>query len=277
MGIDVVFDRDGQTIFEGETAVVEKWLINNKIPRNYRVLVQGFQKQISVNTYLLLDQPKPEKPANEIRIYNSLGEEIFRGEPNKFIKKWTYKPNAPYTSFKGVTIVDKADENKHEFVDKWYMMNPKTEAVLPFSSHLENGMEVLIESPELKLDVSQSLLDGEDAYRALVTNRWCIVSKLKIHSDGEVTFVGVYEDGLHLTRSYGSRDSWIVKKSSLPQEPVTDDDWHEVAKNTGGEYDEEKGEITHRSEPQMRTDDTPSWVSETERRWQHEKGTSTAI
>lgn len=124
------------------------------------------------------------------------------------------------------------------FVDQHYLMDPATEDLITKGSKLKNGMRVLIEGSALLRENIDVPLDGYSRQRALENNRWCVVSDLEIQErwdDGNdwgygnfggrrraprkvdplISFVGVYDDGTKIKRSYADSYAWLVKKDSL--------------------------------------------------------------
>jgi hypothetical protein len=102
-------------------------------------------------------------------------------------------------------------------------MNRETEISLPYGSHLENGMKVLIGSPDDRHDLSEYEEEFEDESRRsdilesiLKKNRWCVVKHLQIGHE-RIKFVGVYDDGVEFLREYPNYLGWIVKKNTMPR------------------------------------------------------------
>lgn len=113
-------------------------------------------------------------------------------------------------------------EINQDFVSKFYRMNPETDDLIPFGDQLVNGMMVLIESNDFRTRADRPLEDWE-LERALVNNRWCEVSNLRISPPRHdnpvlVEFIGVYEDGTKAKRAYSYSYSWYVKKDSIQVE-----------------------------------------------------------
>jgi len=105
------------------------------------------------------------------------------------------------------------------FVPKFYVMNPKTEQVLPNGTMLRNGMSVLIEDSNLRVNVAKEDAETWKVYRALQTNRWCRVDHVRVYVSSEgtqmVDFLGEYDDGTAFKRSYSTNYGWIVKLDSI--------------------------------------------------------------
>lgn len=136
-----------------------------------------------------------------------------------------------------------------DFVDRDYVMDPKTEDLLSSGTKLQNGMRVLVQGV-LGLEDTRRPLEGYQLKNARENNRWCTVTELEIqerwddgydydYSDGFyslhtprrrerrkldplVTFVGVYDDGTKAKRSFSAHFSWLVKKDSIPGRNVFD-------------------------------------------------------
>lgn len=106
--------------------------------------------------------------------------------------------------------------NVLKFVPKYYRMNPKTDELIRNGSGLKNGMRVLIESPNAKVDTDEDLNTWEED-RALENNRWCIVEALQVDATG-VSFTGVYDDGTKRSRRWSLSHAWLVRKDSIPGE-----------------------------------------------------------
>jgi hypothetical protein len=116
-----------------------------------------------------------------------------------------------------------------QFVPKMYEMNPETEDVLGSSLDLKEGMVVLVESPNVRLDVAHhqkqferlgSLVSLDDGILSELrkVNRWCKVTKIRNYGKNQsISFVGVYEDGVKRQRFADPQSAWIVKLDSLPE------------------------------------------------------------
>jgi hypothetical protein len=106
--------------------------------------------------------------------------------------------------------------NVLKFVPKYYRMNPKTDELIPNGSGLKNGMRVLIEEPNKRVNTDEDL-DNWEEDRALESNRWCTVEALQVDPTG-VSFVGVYDDGTKRSRRCAGSHAWLVRKDSIPGE-----------------------------------------------------------
>lgn len=102
-----------------------------------------------------------------------------------------------------------------QFVDQYYEMDPETEDLLDNGSLVIDGMKVLLEDPQFRTNIH----DGMSAYEisgARMTNRWATVEKAKL-VDGNLSFVGVYDDGIKRKVVREIRLAWLVKKDSIPR------------------------------------------------------------
>lgn len=102
------------------------------------------------------------------------------------------------------------------FEDKYYQMDPRTEDLLYDGSGLIEGMVVLIESPDQRVDVDEELI-GVRLERAMRYNRWALVTHIELN-EALVEFIAVYQDGskkkISVDRSWG----WYFKISQLDVE-----------------------------------------------------------
>jgi hypothetical protein len=101
------------------------------------------------------------------------------------------------------------------YVPKNYIMDRKTETALPYGSHLENGMVVIIGDQSLRSDLALMEASSMNSMRAYTNNRWCKVENLQILAD-KIKFTGLYHGGDRIEREYPSVHGWIVKNSTLP-------------------------------------------------------------
>lgn len=104
----------------------------------------------------------------------------------------------------------------HNFVERYYQMNPETEDMLPNGGAIRNGMIVLIADPDQRVIVKEAFLDWE-LDRALVRNRWAKVSHV-MRDNSSVVFIAEYEDGTKKQRMVSFRSAWLVKKASMPDD-----------------------------------------------------------
>lgn len=113
------------------------------------------------------------------------------------------------------------DFDMNELVERFYVMNPETEDVLPTGEQLRNGMIVLIESAESKAGLEYAIEPVKLA-NARKTNRWCEVSELRIWPNSQITFIGIYADGVKCQRTAPVRDAWLVTIDSVPDAVTSD-------------------------------------------------------
>lgn len=103
-------------------------------------------------------------------------------------------------------------------VDKWYEMDPDTEDLLYDGGELMDGMFVLLENPEMRVDVREELTD-EELFRARRTNRWMQISRVKV-TDKHVSFMAEFEDGVKSKLEFPVDESWIVKDFPSPSKRI---------------------------------------------------------
>lgn len=89
---------------------------------------------------------------------------------------------------------------------------------LLYGDELLDGMRVLTASYLQRYHTDAE----EPTSRILVSNRWCVVEKLRDGTSTDLTFVGVYDDGSKHVRHSANDTGWIVKKDSIPvvEQPV---------------------------------------------------------
>lgn len=117
------------------------------------------------------------------------------------------------------------------YVDKFYEMDPEFEVLLPVGTQLQNNMIVLVEDHMLRVNLEEIDKNRYEEHRARESNRWCVVSELKIidrrmndftaPQNPLVTFIATYADGVQRKRSYDSSYAWIVKRESIPNEEIS--------------------------------------------------------
>lgn len=96
-------------------------------------------------------------------------------------------------------------------VDRHYSMNSETEVLVPNGGDLENGMMILLAASVNRCDLkSMDKLNAAGVAEAHVTNRWCSISQVSV-SDGWVSFLARYEDGVKKQRRYPTSTAWLVK------------------------------------------------------------------
>ena len=82
-----------------------------------------------------------------------------------------------------------------DMFSKWYEMNPETEDLLFDGNELAEGMVVLVEDPNRRIDIEGSMTP-EHFYEARKWNRWFMISRLDRTPNGmRLSFLGTYEDG----------------------------------------------------------------------------------
>lgn len=108
-------------------------------------------------------------------------------------------------------------------VPKYYMMDPDTEKLLSNGTLLRNGMKVLTESPDFRVNIDKDLQPWEMA-RALKRNRWAMISDIvweRKHGGDMVIFIATYEDGSQTKEEWSIDCAWLIKKSSIPDQDET--------------------------------------------------------
>lgn len=106
--------------------------------------------------------------------------------------------------------------SENRFVEKYYVMDPKTEDLLFDGYKIKNGMYVLIESHGMREDMGAEL--GQDQmYLARMNNRWCMVAELSF-TETMVQFIGVYDDGTKMKRNVNIEHAWFVNIDSIPKQ-----------------------------------------------------------
>lgn len=99
-------------------------------------------------------------------------------------------------------------------VDKFYMMDPKTEEFIPDGRSLADGMVVLIADSKFRGRFPDDMDLDWSRDRLLENNRWCTVSGIRIKGDA-IMFVASYSDGTKRKRQANIEDAWFVKKDSI--------------------------------------------------------------
>lgn len=116
--------------------------------------------------------------------------------------------------------MDGLDLSKYNFVEQFYEMNPDTEDILFDGTELRDGMVVLIENDSSRENLGTvSLSGGAMLTKALVNNRWCTVSNIRIENS-LVYFIAEYENGIKKKRWTSDTYAWYVKKDSIPKDKV---------------------------------------------------------
>ena len=118
-----------------------------------------------------------------------------------------------------VTIDDELLNIPGDVVGVDYIMNPQTDDLIP-GDRLEEGMVVLAEmnmlrgNPESEFDTGSAW----GRHRIQETARWCKVTSLEFihgHDNTLAKFIGLYGDGVKMSRTYGTGHYWIVKKPAV--------------------------------------------------------------
>lgn len=104
------------------------------------------------------------------------------------------------------------------FVVKYFEMNRETDDLLANGRSLQNGMKVLVENDNYR--VNPDKISGPSAMsEALRWNRWMVVSSLEFNKlENTVNFVGTYEDGTKKQYICDLSTAWFVKKDSVPKQ-----------------------------------------------------------
>jgi hypothetical protein len=125
------------------------------------------------------------------------------------------------------TKKERINLNRANFAPKNYEFDQATEMILD-GSQLSNKDIVLIEDRSIREEVDD--LDWAPEYivdRALITNRWCMVSDFTIVShhlaEPTATFIGLYDDDFTVRRQYPLSYKWIVKKKDAPKKTSEND------------------------------------------------------
>jgi len=111
-------------------------------------------------------------------------------------------------------IIKVSPDKPQDMVGKYFTMNPETDDLLLTSYALRPGMEVLVESSNLRGDVNK-YEDEMVMDRLLQYNRWCVIEDVRITKDDCVNFIGKYEDDTKRSFTLGASHSWFVKKESI--------------------------------------------------------------
>lgn len=109
----------------------------------------------------------------------------------------------------------------HDFVDKYFKMDPETTVLIPDGGGLENGMVVLVADDNMRLypERVMSSIQAWELERMRDNNQWAIISgveKYESTDGGVVSFIATRWDGTQKKRSLARSLAWYVKKDSLP-------------------------------------------------------------
>lgn len=139
----------------------------------------------------------------------------------------------------------------HQFVSKFYQMDPDTEDIASSGYDLCDGMIVLIEAMHMREhndeDRVKAGYEGErDPYsqdRLIKSNRWCLVTRYQQYREhDQIAFVGVYADGTKAAFRYGDSHEWFFKLNCTRTDAliVSEQEWEEM--NYRGAEDGTKAE-----------------------------------
>lgn len=109
----------------------------------------------------------------------------------------------------------------HEFVDKYFKMDPETTVLVSDGWGLENGMVVLVADDNMRLypDRLKNSFQAWELERMRDNNQWAIISGVEKYesTDGDViSFIATRWDGTQKKRNLARSLAWYVKKDSLP-------------------------------------------------------------
>lgn len=114
-----------------------------------------------------------------------------------------------------------------DYVPKYFKMNPVTDGLLFDATELQEGMVVILQAPEYRVNVDS--LEGllrlapKDAHQAMYYNRWGRVKKMKVPGVNNIHVALEYADGSEGVIVASVTDPWYVKKDSIPKtspEPI---------------------------------------------------------
>lgn len=123
----------------------------------------------------------------------------------------------PQCTIKEVFAVNEdqtGDLDKHDFVGKYFQMDPETDNLLFDGSYLRDGMIVLAGDSSMRAEIRSREMPGEILEQALTHNRWCEVEHV-VFSNSDVSFIAIYEDGTKKKRAHLRGLSWYVKIDSI--------------------------------------------------------------
>jgi hypothetical protein len=100
-------------------------------------------------------------------------------------------------------------------VPKYYVMDPKTEDMLPSGRFLANGMKILTANPNERVRPEEATTDWL-RNRLMELNRWQTVTQLEVGAT-LIKFVGVYEDGAKVAQRCSVNEAWLVKTDSITE------------------------------------------------------------
>lgn len=176
--MDKVLDKRNDLIFEGTPKEIKEWLVRN--PAYW----MGSTTRECV-----------------IRI----------GDTSTIVSAHEYLGNGFHFEIK---IEGRSTVDLSQFTPKYYEMDPETEDIIPDGEGLENGMVVLLENENLRVDLSTADRSEQKYYMARERNRWCKISDLRISGD-MVRFTATYVDDTKRHRSYSLTEPWLVALDSI--------------------------------------------------------------
>lgn len=101
-------------------------------------------------------------------------------------------------------------------VPRDYVMNPETEDLV-YGDELRDGDIVLIEAGLVRKSLPKNWAEVRDYERiqALENSRWCVITKLRrspVYDHNVIlNFIGVYEDGTKMSRTFSESYAWFRK------------------------------------------------------------------
>ena len=129
--------------------------------------------------------------------------------------------------------------NYHDFVSKFYRMDPSTEDIAKSGYQLCDGMIVLIESTMMRENNDEdrekagyeSPRNSYDEDRLLKNNRWCLVTQYEqVRHHDQIKFVGVFADGTKALFHYGEGHGWLFKLNCTRTDAliVSEQEWEDL-------------------------------------------------
>ena len=116
-----------------------------------------------------------------------------------------------------INSVEEPIEAPEGLVPLDYVMDPETEDLV-YGDELREGDIVLIESGLIRLSIPKNWADVHeyDRLKTLENSRWCVITKLRRPTGYEdhntiLNFIGVYEDGTKMSRSFSGTYAWFRK------------------------------------------------------------------
>jgi hypothetical protein len=109
---------------------------------------------------------------------------------------------------------DELSQIPSEYAPKDYLMDPTTDELVA-GDELEDGMIVLFEDTVLRPDPQRGISSPYDAVALKERARWCKITRLRrLENSQVISFVGLYADGVKMSRTFNESWYWIVKKYS---------------------------------------------------------------